>query len=40
MKGIGKWTLNMEHGVVWSGKDETQRASGCSKLCQKKLQSQ
>lgn len=39
----GYWeveTLNMEHGVVWSGKDETQRASGCSKLCQKKLQSQ
>lgn len=39
----GYWeveTLNMEHGVVWSGKDETQRTSGCSKLCQKKLQSQ
>lgn len=39
MKGIEKWRA-LKHGprgvgLVGSGKDETQRGSGCSKSCQK-----
>lgn len=36
MKGIGKWR-DLKYGAwgLCSVKDETQRASGCSKWCQK-----